>query len=44
MNLDLLEAVVIAVEMHLSRRKRTLAPDKKARLIRVLYQHFRERQ
>ena len=35
-NLDVLEAVVIAVEKHLTRSQRKLAPAKKARLISML--------
>ena len=42
-NLDVLEAVVIAVEKHLTRSQRKLAPAKKARLIKVLYLHFRDK-
>lgn len=40
---DVLEAVVIAVETHLQQRRKVLAPAKKARLIKVLYLHFRDR-
>lgn len=39
---DVLEDIVIAVEGHLQRRRKTLTPAKKARLIRVLYLHFRD--
>ena len=42
-NLDVLEAVVVAVEKHLTRSQRKLAPAKKARLIKVLYLHFRDK-
>jgi transcriptional regulator with XRE-family HTH domain len=41
-NPDILEAVVRAVETHLQRRRKSLAPEKKARLIKVLYMQFRE--
>ncbi len=40
-NLDVLESVVIAVEKNLLKTHRKLAPAKKARLIKVLYLHFR---
>lgn len=40
---DVLEAVVIAVEAHLQRTRKTLGPAKKARLIKVLYLQFRDR-
>ena len=40
-NLDVLEAVIIAVEKYLTKTQRKLAPAKKARLIKVLFLHFR---
>ena len=42
-NLESLEAVVIAVEKHLARSRRRLVPAKKARLIKMLYLHYRDR-
>lgn len=40
---DVLEAIVIAVETHLQRTHKKLVPAKKARLIKVLYLHFRDK-
>ena len=37
---DVLEEIIITVETHLQRTRKTLAPPKKARLIKVLYVHF----
>lgn len=40
---DVLEVVVVAVETHLQRVHKTMAPAKKARLIKLLYVHFQEK-
>lgn len=40
---DVLEEVIIGVETHLQRSRKTLAPAKKARLIKVLYLQFRDK-
>lgn len=37
---QLVEEVVLAVEQWLQRRRKTLPPAKKARLMRLLYEHF----
>lgn len=36
----LVEDVVLAVEQWLNRRRKTLSPEKKACLVRLLYEHF----
>ncbi len=40
---DVLEQVVIAVENHLKRTRKQLTPAKKARLVKVLYLQFRDK-
>lgn len=40
---DLIEAIVVAVESRLQRARRQLTPEKKGRLIKLLYQHFRDK-
>lgn len=43
-SLNVLEAVVIAVEKYLHKSQRKLSPTKKARLIKMLYVHFRDKE
>ena len=40
---DLLEKVVVSVEQRLARTRRRLEPDKKGRLIKLIYLHFRSK-
>lgn len=41
--LDLVEQIVVAVESRLQRSHKQLPPEKKGRLVRLLYQHFRDK-
>ena len=42
-DLDVLEDVVIAVETRLKKGRRTIAPEKKARLIKLMFLYFRDK-
>lgn len=42
-DLDVLEAVVIALETRLKKARRPMAPAKKARLIKLMFLHFRDK-
>ena len=42
-SLDLIEEIVVAVESRLQRARKQLPPAKKGRVIRLLYQHFRDK-
>lgn len=40
---DLVEQIVVAVEQRLQRIRKPLSPEKKGRVIRLLYQHFHDK-
>lgn len=42
-HLDVLEAVIVAVETRLKATRRTLPPSKKARLVKLVYLYFRDK-
>lgn len=42
-DLDVLEEVVIALEIRLKRTRRALPPEKKARLIKLMFLYFRDK-